>query len=413
LSLFLFSTTDASTPYPLLVVYMMLLGAGLGFFASPNISSIMGSVPPVRRGIASGFRATFFNVGYTISLNLAILITTFTVPYALVTRIISSGGTGISEADRILFAQGLKTTYLWLAGLNTLAILPSMLRGRRTNAQKPAPSLIVDPRPTVWLRGKSCCASAEDALHRHRGGPQRLSTPHAFSSCLRSQVKGSPLDVPPRQRGRSSRRCLAFPAIRRCGRRPVGSRLPHPGGRASGMEAQRRGASDLPHRRVRPPARVALPARRRPVSAPGADMPARPARDARPCDSRGRGGPRQDDRGGASPEGVCDPGPRPPGPDPHARLVDGAMAGGDGIEVRVAVRGPPIRWRLGTPAVPDRDDRHREARPPPCVGPTDAVGPRNRGRGPSPQESAQRELAVRRRPLEEVHVAPDRHPGPE
>jgi len=145
LSLFLFSTTDASTPYPWLVVYMMLLGAGLGFFASPNISSIMGSVPPVRRGIASGFRATFFNVGYTISLNLAILITTFTVPYTLVTQIIRSGGSGISAADRILFAQGLKTTYLWLAGLNTLAILPSMLRGRRTNAQKPTPSLIADP----------------------------------------------------------------------------------------------------------------------------------------------------------------------------------------------------------------------------------------------------------------------------
>src|SRR5205807_1617203 len=43
----------------------------------------------------------------------------------------------------------------------------------------------------------------------------------------------------------------------------------------------------------------------------------------------------------------------------------------------------------------------------------DDVGPRDRGRGPSPQESAQRELAVRRRPLEEVHAAPDRHPGPE
>jgi len=145
LSLYLFSTTDASTPYPSLVVYMLLLGSGLGFFASPNISSIMGSVPPVRRGIASGFRATFFNVGYTISLNLAILITTFTVPYALVTQIISSGGSGISAAERTLFAQGLKTTYLWLAGLNTLAILPSMLRGRRANAQKPTPSLSADP----------------------------------------------------------------------------------------------------------------------------------------------------------------------------------------------------------------------------------------------------------------------------
>src|SRR5436309_1981170 len=141
-----YGVSEAATAlYPLLVVYMMLLGAGLGFFASPNISSIMGSVPPVRRGIASGFRATFFNVGYTISLNLAILITTFTVPYALVTQIIRSGCNGISAADCILFAQGLKTTYLWLAGLNTLAILPSMLRGRRTNAQKPTLSLIVDP----------------------------------------------------------------------------------------------------------------------------------------------------------------------------------------------------------------------------------------------------------------------------
>src|SRR5205807_186439 len=114
LALLLFSTTDAFTPYPVLVVDMMLLGTGLGLFASPNISSIMGSVPPERRGIASSFRATFFNVGYTISLNLAILITTFTVPYALVTQVIGSGGTGISEADRILFAQGLKITYLSL-----------------------------------------------------------------------------------------------------------------------------------------------------------------------------------------------------------------------------------------------------------------------------------------------------------
>jgi len=146
LSLFLFSTTDESTPYTHLVAYMLLFGAGLGFFASPNISSIMGSVPPERRGIASGFRATFFNVGYTISLNLAILITTFTVPYALVTQIIISGNTaGISDAERMLFAQGIKSTYLWLAGINTLAILPSLLRGRRSNRQTRAAIGIVDP----------------------------------------------------------------------------------------------------------------------------------------------------------------------------------------------------------------------------------------------------------------------------
>src|SRR5438132_7442314 len=146
LSLVLFATTDANTPYSLFVVYLILFGAGLGFFASPNISSIMGSVPPERRGIASGFRATFFNVGYTISLNLAILITTFTVPYVLVTQIIASGNTaGISDADRILFAQGIKTTYLWLAAINTLAILPSLLRGRRSNRHEPAGIAVAEP----------------------------------------------------------------------------------------------------------------------------------------------------------------------------------------------------------------------------------------------------------------------------
>ena len=146
LSLFLFSTTDATTPYASLVAFMMLFGAGVGFFASPNISSIMGSVPAERRGIASGFRATFFNVGYTISLNLAILITTFTVPYALVTQIIRSVDPAtIPVADRILFAQGIKTTYLWLAGINTLAILPSLLRGGRSNRRAPVPSAAVEP----------------------------------------------------------------------------------------------------------------------------------------------------------------------------------------------------------------------------------------------------------------------------
>ncbi|HWM49886.1 MAG TPA: MFS transporter, partial [Thermoplasmata archaeon] len=120
-------------------------GGGLGLFASPNISSIMGSVPPERRGIASSFRATFFNVGYTISLNLAILIMTFTVPYAIVTRIISSSPVGISPTDRFLFEQGIKTTYLWLAAINTVAILPSFLRGRGAK-RAAAPAITpVDP----------------------------------------------------------------------------------------------------------------------------------------------------------------------------------------------------------------------------------------------------------------------------
>ena len=138
ISLYLFSTGDASTPYSLIIFYMMLLGAGVGMFIPPNISSIMGSVPAQRRGIASAFRATFFNVGFTISLNLAVLIMTFTVPYAVVTNVISSTNSiVIPEADKVLFAEGLKNAYLWLAALNTAAIPPSVLRGGRARNSSP------------------------------------------------------------------------------------------------------------------------------------------------------------------------------------------------------------------------------------------------------------------------------------
>ncbi|HYM40161.1 MAG TPA: MFS transporter [Thermoplasmata archaeon] len=142
LSLFLFATTDVNTPIPLLIGYMAIFGAGLGIFASPNMSSIMGSVPGDRRGIASAFRATFFNVGFVISLNLAILIMTFTIRYDLISQIISAvNPVAITTADKDLFAAALRNAYFWMGILNTVAIVPSMLRGRRVRANAREPGL--------------------------------------------------------------------------------------------------------------------------------------------------------------------------------------------------------------------------------------------------------------------------------
>jgi MFS family permease len=49
-------------------VMMALNGIGSGMFASPNTSSIMGSVPARDRGAASGMRSTFQNSGTAISI---------------------------------------------------------------------------------------------------------------------------------------------------------------------------------------------------------------------------------------------------------------------------------------------------------------------------------------------------------
>jgi MFS family permease len=129
-ALFSFSTLTMATPVSTVIVHMMLVGAGMGLFTSPNMSSIMSSVPERRRGIASALRATFFQVGYVISLNAAVLIMTLVVPYQTITFVISAiNPVMVTASDKLLFMRGLSTAYFWLAIVNVAAIPSSVLRG--------------------------------------------------------------------------------------------------------------------------------------------------------------------------------------------------------------------------------------------------------------------------------------------
>ena len=40
---------------------LLAMGSGMGLFAAPNTTSIMNTVPPEARGVASGMRGTFQN----------------------------------------------------------------------------------------------------------------------------------------------------------------------------------------------------------------------------------------------------------------------------------------------------------------------------------------------------------------
>jgi hypothetical protein len=55
-------------PYWAFALLVAVNGIGSGMFASPNSSSIMGSVPARDRGAASGMRATFQNSGTAVSI---------------------------------------------------------------------------------------------------------------------------------------------------------------------------------------------------------------------------------------------------------------------------------------------------------------------------------------------------------
>ena len=146
LSLIAMSTLDPETPYTTLLAYLLLGGVGAGLFISPNMSSVMGSVPPHRRGVASGFRATFFNVGFVLSFNIVILVLTIYLPYSLITQIISSQGVSTTiSTDAGRFSAALDNVFLILAAVNTVAIVPSLLRGPRVEAVEVRPGLLAEP----------------------------------------------------------------------------------------------------------------------------------------------------------------------------------------------------------------------------------------------------------------------------
>jgi hypothetical protein len=88
---------------------MLLIGAGIGMFQSPNNSSIMGSAPTERLGIASGLLALTRSLGQTTGIAL------FTALWAASVAA-SMGGTlpdgGASQAPTVDQMAGLHVTYI-------------------------------------------------------------------------------------------------------------------------------------------------------------------------------------------------------------------------------------------------------------------------------------------------------------
>jgi EmrB/QacA subfamily drug resistance transporter len=70
LGFFLLTIIPLNFNYIWFALILFILGIGQGMFSSPNTSSVMGSVPPEQRGVASGMRSTFQNSGTIVSIGL-------------------------------------------------------------------------------------------------------------------------------------------------------------------------------------------------------------------------------------------------------------------------------------------------------------------------------------------------------
>jgi hypothetical protein len=87
----LLTSIGTTVTFQQLVLPLVLMGSGMGMFASPNRASIMNSVRQEVRGIASGISTTLVNVGGTFSLGLAF--------------VIMAGGTPMADLQKIFLGS--------------------------------------------------------------------------------------------------------------------------------------------------------------------------------------------------------------------------------------------------------------------------------------------------------------------
>ncbi len=127
--LFGLSTVVTATPYWVLAVYMMLMGAGSGLFTSPNVNALMSTVPPRQRGIASGINTMLMNTGQMLSIAIAFPLVLSRIPEDVMFRVfLYGGGMADQPAAQRAFEQGLHQAFLVSFGITLVAALASGLR---------------------------------------------------------------------------------------------------------------------------------------------------------------------------------------------------------------------------------------------------------------------------------------------
>ncbi|MFC1994665.1 MFS transporter [Chloroflexota bacterium] len=126
---------------------LVITGAGMGMFQSPNNSAIMGSVPPWHLGIASGIIAAMRNMGMVVGIAVAGAVLYTVAPVA-----VSLHPGSFSPADILEFLSGLRWAFRTGGGLAGIAALTSLMavdrqkQGAREEMAFPS-GMEVSPRP--------------------------------------------------------------------------------------------------------------------------------------------------------------------------------------------------------------------------------------------------------------------------
>lgn len=172
----------ANFDYIWFAILLFVLGVGQGMFSSPNTSSVMGSVPPEQRGVASGMRATFQNSGSIVSIGVFFSIITAglaaALPMTLSTGLVAAGVPG-SVANQIAHLPPTSALFAAFLGYNPMGtlipatVLHSLSAARQANLlghtffpNLISPPFLVGIRSVFYLSTAMCVVAAVASLLR-------------------------------------------------------------------------------------------------------------------------------------------------------------------------------------------------------------------------------------------------------
>lgn len=143
LGLFFISRITATMPVWDVIWRLFVLGTGLGMFMAPNNNSVMSSVPPNRRGIASGLMGMFRYTGQSLGIAFSgTVFAHFAVTEGFALHGLPSAG-DVSEvaanpaalhAFQEAFINGMRSAAFAAMPLAGIAIVLSLIRGRKLAA---------------------------------------------------------------------------------------------------------------------------------------------------------------------------------------------------------------------------------------------------------------------------------------
>ena len=131
---FILATIGVTTSFYGLLTPLLLVGAGMGIFASPNRASIMTSVPTYRRGVSASISTTFVMTGNAFSISLVFLIMTNVIPLHAAEQLFSgSFQTSSSVISTLVVDKFLNSVHLvfFISALMMLvSVIPSIIKWR-------------------------------------------------------------------------------------------------------------------------------------------------------------------------------------------------------------------------------------------------------------------------------------------